>query len=581
MTSASGGSGPGGPNASRSSPAAAAGPDPFGGMPGHSHATAVADGIANPRSVGSLLAEECTMNPLTVLPSFLEMNLVDATNVSGRRTLHQVLHGLRAKCDDVVRAGMVGTAASGRSNTAISALRVRLASYLSRLLTRYRSELILIVMYGVERYSLQKSSATAAEGVYGMKRSRVVMERGGDGNNSNNDGGGIRLAPLTQGDRARCAIVAALLPYLREKWAVIYRKMQPLEDGGGASPSVSAISTQTPTRLERIRHKLLTIFRTVYPYLSMTTEGASLAYQFLYLAGMTGYYSPSMHVLGVLTRRITRADLQHQQQHHHQQGKQHVQQQSRARSAAKQSHSHANGTVPPADSSVRGMMESGSKSSPVPSGIGTAVMSSLQSGKADHVVRAIRTAIIVGGSTLLVTGWVAHFREELRQRRRRWIAGEDGTTDHDSENLQQRQQRLQGRQGVNTIGANRNIWTEQSNPIPPPHPPTLLDESESEYVRRGLPTDTSSCPICHRRRVNPAASTSGHVFCYRCLVMHLRSHGERCPLTGMHCPESRVIRLFEPTATGTAGAEMPSDGRNRKEEVGKEQGAGQSTGFDR
>ena len=378
--------------------------------------------------------------------------------------------------------------------------------------------------------------------------------------------------------RHRCGAAALF----KRKVGSDYRKMQSLEDGGGASPSVSAIiSTQTPTRLERIRHKLLTIFRTVYPYLSMTTEGASLAYQFLYLAGMTGYYSPSMHVLGVLTRRITRADLQHQQQHHHQQGKQHVQQQSRARSAAKLSHSHANGTVPPADSSVRGMMESGSKSSPVPSGIGTAVMSSLQSGKADHVVRAIRTAIIVGGSTLLVTGWVAHFREELRQRRRRWIAGEDGTTDHDSENLQQRQQRLQGRQGVNTIGANRNIWTEQSNPIPPPHPPTLLDESESEYVRRGLPTDTSSCPICHRRRVNPAASTSGHVFCYRCLVMHLRSHGERCPLTGMHCPESRVIRLFEPTATGTAGAEMPSDGRNRKEEVGKEQGAGQSTGFDR
>lgn len=558
-------------------------------MHARSYATAVADGLTNPKSIGNLLAEEYTMNPTTFLPSFLEMNLVDATNASGRNTLHRILDGLRAKCDDVVGAGTVGSA--GRSITGASAvLKVRLASYLSRLLARYRSELMLIILYGVEIYSLAKSSATAAEGVYGMKRSRVVMERGGG--NENDDGGdigGIRLAPLTQGDRVRCAIVAALLPYLREKLAAVYRnQQQPLDmendggGGGGASPSIaSAIST--PTRHERIRHKVHRVFRTVYPYLSMTTEGASLAYQFGYLAGLTGYYLPSMHMLGVLTRRITRADLQDGQDFGSRSA-------TRARSAAQLKQNGTNGTVAPADSLARGRTENASKlSSSHPSGIGTAVMSTLQSGRADHIVRAIRTAIIVGGSTLLITGWVAHFREELRQRRRRWISGEDdGTANENGNSLrQQHQQQLRrGSQGANIddSGANRNMWTPQSNPIPPPHPPKLLDETESACVRGRLPQDNTCCPICHRPHVNPAASTSGYVFCYRCLVMHLRSSGERCPLTGMHCPESRVIRLFEPTATTrTRGNNAKAaDGRNRRDvmEGDKGQGAGQSTGFD-
>ena len=548
------------------------------GGAGHSnaHETAISDTITNLRSVPHLLLEEYTLNPTTFLPSFLEMNLVDATNVSGRRTLRQIMEGMRVKCDEVVRAvggGSGGGSAAGDGSipavSSASALRVRLATYLSHLLTHYQSELVLAILYGVERYSLQRASATAAESVYGMKRSRVVMERG---DNNGGGGGGIRLAPLNKGGRIRCTILAALLPYLREKLATFYRNQQ-LSDNN---------ANNNPTRLERIRHKLNTIFRTVYPYLAMSTEGASLAYQFLYLAGMTGYYSPSMHVLGVLTRRITRADLQQQQQQQQHDGLNRAA--TGARNAAEQTNDGTNGDVAAiVDSSARGMMESNAKAAPpAASGIGTAVTTTLQSGRADHIIRAIRTAILVGGSTLLVTGWIAHFREELRQRRRRWISGEDGTASGENGNSQHPRQRRQRAHGDrNAAATNRSIWTPQSNPIPPPHPPKLLDESESEHLRRGLPSDNSSCPICHRPRVNPAASTSGYVFCYRCLVMHLRSNEERCPLTGMHCPESRVIRLFEPTAGGTNASGTSSDGRNGGNEmrVDHSQGAGQSTGF--
>ena len=35
--------------------------------------------------------------------------------------------------------------------------------------------------------------------------------------------------------------------------------------------------------------------------------------------------------------------------------------------------------------------------------------------------------------------------------------------------------------------------------------------------------------------------------------MHLRQKGEYCPVTGMPCQESRVMRLYEPTACGSSG----------------------------
>jgi len=542
---------------------------------GAAHPHAVADAMTNPTSLSHLLAEEYTMNPSTPLPSFLEMNLVDATNASGRRTLHQVLDGLRAKCDEIARQRQrrVGNERYSNEQTASAApsLKVRLASHVSHILQHYKSEIMLVVLYGVERCSLMKSSATAAESVYGMKRTRVVMERGDSGGAGID--GGMRLVPLTDADKVRCAVVAVLLPYLKEKLALLYRKQLSSATTNDSSTRRSH-TLGAGGRLDRMRRKIRSIFGTVYPYLSMTTEGASLAYQFLYLAGMTGYNAPSMHVLGVLARRITRADLQvqvQQQQRPNQQQKRG--EQHRRQSAGANANGEGREIVVGNAAKPARRTEGGSNSTSA--NIGTAVVTRLKSGKADDIVRAIRTVIIVGGSTLLVTGWIAHFREELRQRRRRWITGEDDAGPSNSNNLVQQQQ--QGR--PTTRDRNRNIWT-QSNPIPPPHPPKLLDESESEYIRRGLPTDTVCCPMCHRPRVNPAASTSGYVFCYRCLVMHLRSNGERCPLTGMHCPESRVIRLFEPTATDASTADGVSENDDSAERVagGGGQVAGQNTG---
>lgn len=67
---------------------------------------------------------------------------------------------------------------------------------------------------------------------------------------------------------------------------------------------------------------------------------------------------------------------------------------------------------------------------------------------------------------------------------------------------------------------------------PPPQPP-------------GVDVPRELCPLCKRPRIQPTASTSGHVFCLSCLLPFVKEHG-RCPVTGADCPESRIVRLYEP-----------------------------------
>lgn len=86
--------------------------------------------------------------------------------------------------------------------------------------------------------------------------------------------------------------------------------------------------------------------------------------------------------------------------------------------------------------------------------------------------------------------------------------------------------------------------------VPPPPPARPPYELPTRPSQQGvppklvlLPQDRSLCGICLRVRRNPAASTAGYVFCYPCLVRHVRSYGA-CPATGvpMAPGEERRIR---------------------------------------
>jgi len=58
-----------------------------------------------------------------------------------------------------------------------------------------------------------------------------------------------------------------------------------------------------------------------------------------------------------------------------------------------------------------------------------------------------------------------------------------------------------------------------------------------------LPKDPSNCPLCGEKRKNPAASSSGVMYCYICIHNFISDHGQ-CPVTGMRCQTSEIRRIF-------------------------------------
>jgi peroxin-12 len=118
----------------------------------------------------------------------------------------------------------------------------------------------------------------------------------------------------------------------------------------------------------------------------------------------------------------------------------------------------------------------------------------------------MRKAVLIGLSSTFVLGWLRQFRNLLHSQTR-----------------------------------------QESNEIPPPAPlPVKLNAKTRQCPLSS--NNPKHCPICRQPRINPAAAPSGYVFCHRCIVMYVREYG-KCPVTGTECPESRILRIYEPTTT--------------------------------
>jgi len=59
-----------------------------------------------------------------------------------------------------------------------------------------------------------------------------------------------------------------------------------------------------------------------------------------------------------------------------------------------------------------------------------------------------------------------------------------------------------------------------------------------------LPSDYALCPVCRRRRENPAALPTGFVFCYRCAVEWVRV-SNTCPVTGAAVCEDEIRKVYD------------------------------------
>lgn len=80
--------------------------------------------------------------------------------------------------------------------------------------------------------------------------------------------------------------------------------------------------------------------------------------------------------------------------------------------------------------------------------------------------------------------------------------------------------------------------------LPAPPPPLHLLEDHGEDVQAAA--DKKNCPLCRKLRSNSTVlSTSGFVFCYRCIYTYVKAN-RCCPLTGFPTELQHLIKIYEP-----------------------------------
>ncbi|XP_073351415.1 peroxisome assembly protein 12 [Pagrus major] len=92
--------------------------------------------------------------------------------------------------------------------------------------------------------------------------------------------------------------------------------------------------------------------------------------------------------------------------------------------------------------------------------------------------------------------------------------------------------------------------------LPAPPPPVHLQQehsgqdsspiSSNEDKDTQLSSDRIKCPLCRRLRTNATVlSTSGFVFCYRCIYTYVKAN-RRCPLTSYPTELQHLIKIYSP-----------------------------------
>ena len=485
-----------------------------------------------PTTVGALLTEECSVNPLSPLPSFLELVFVDVARDSGRQALsaaftmgvvwlesvlgrlqllerrlihHQIHHlSTSAHNNDHGSSRMITTRVTNMLNT-LRRTRMRFQRHVChtvlQLAKNLGPEIQTLILFAIDYHCIHYlSGSTACEMMYGIKRSKVVKQTVDGPKN-------YTFAELTKYDKTISALLAALLPYCNERCDMVYSQWQ--TDQQSSNDNNNNMDSPNYAKQQIIK---------LYPYYHMIHEGSIFIYQFAYLMGYTVYWSSSLHAMGYVLRRMTVSDVQQQQQQQQQQRKVLMEQQQRQHTPPLHESAHKKTTFfPPHISNATG---------------GTISNAPIAKLSPSHLLKG---AIVCSLSYTLISGWYSHFQRQLRIRRRRWIAGND--------------------EDDNTLNHTATTLPPITNKLPippPPMPPKLLIDEDTTTTT--IVVDRWSCPICNEVRINPTASTSGYVYCYKCLVLHIRSVGKYCPMTGMACNEENIVRLFEPTSLSSSSS---------------------------
>lgn len=437
------------------------------------------------RSVGDIspIVEESTIDATSILPSFLELYLVNISKVSGHKALLSIIDAIVANVSFHLQNERNHVASSGPNgestnflDTSCSAIKSRLkhmvstlGHYASKLCKLYSAEITVVMLYVLELWCIQAKSATISEAVYGLRRSKLVSTR------ENEYGNQSRLDRLSHSDGIRLALLTSAIPYLNVKLDSWYKQelnrsyisSQPsrLDDAEIMMDESNESAALLWKKRNRVFEKWRQIIVYMYPFLRVSVTSTQLMYHALYLIRRSIYNDPWSHALGLMVRRVTMSDMK--------------------------------------DYSIKTTVSTASK--PV-----------------RNTQCNIGRAITFVSASMLFGSWLVYLRTEmLRRRRRHYLTNHEELSDDPM------------------LCTSGTVPNSNSSKIPPP--PLQHDFN----ITHGIPSHL--CPLCYRQRLNPVTSIYGHVYCYRCIIMHIRENGEVCPLTGLLCEESQLYRIYGTT----------------------------------
>ena len=217
----------------------------------------------------------------------------------------------------------------------------------------------------------------------------------------------------------------------------------------------------------------------------MSSRGLQLIYQWRYLLGQSVFFDPISHQMGLIIRRATVQDYS---------GKSNSKEPCRTRSE--------------------------SNEDPLYGANPYRFLATTSSG-------VFRKALIWMVSSAVTLAWFARLESARRERQ---------------QTLRRQNTRLQPSNPAGTASIQSDDYSNSTadlTSLPPPPPPP---KAKSSFASS---SPLTTCPLCHLPRVNPTASTSGYVFCLKCLLTYVQERGT-CPMTGKECPANRILRLYEP-----------------------------------
>lgn len=455
------------------------------------------------------------INPYSTLPSFLEMVFIQQADTSTRQAMQTGMQSLQHILRRYSSYSSAGTAAnspqetSGDKNnnsnniqeaTILNAFRSvwkkisvlwpkRMARVFAAILQKYPAEIQCLAVYLLERRCLSSTTtATMSESIYGGRRVKVV-ERQRQRPQHLPAGGNASTPP----SRSSVKSLEPLSTADQTRLALV------LALGPYLRTKLDAIHRLWSQRRVSFRTnfdwKTRRFFLMAYPWVRASLQGANWVCQWRFLLGHSAFFNLPSLLLRQVVRRVTQEDKK--------------------------------AAAPPASSE--------------PS---TTTTAAAQDGASAVLARSAVTAV----ASALAVSWLTQMRVAWQHYHRQ-----------QRENQQQQQQRRRRLAASTTSSSSQE---DDGGVVPPPPEPRHKQQQHGgggggfEPFLRLPPKDKSLCPLCRQRRILPTASTSGFVFCFDCLLQHLRrgrggAHAT-CPITGRPCPESRMVRLYEPAAAAEA-----------------------------